>query len=97
MNHQCQHDVGHWIIVDRRSNNLPQTRLGITATRRYGKAHERNRFKRLVREAFRLSLPQLLVGYDLNVKPRHAAKDAKMQDIMSELLKFCSVPKISMD
>jgi ribonuclease P protein component len=35
------------------SSNFPVPRLGITVSRKYGNAVCRNRFKRLVREAFR--------------------------------------------
>lgn len=87
MNGSTAQFTGQWIIIDSRKNQVSCTRLGITVTRRYGDAHERNRFKRIVRESFRLSYPQLPSGFDLNVKPRTAAKTANMQDVMSELLK----------
>ncbi|MBA3957597.1 MAG: ribonuclease P protein component [Parachlamydiaceae bacterium] len=78
--------TGRWIIVDALENKLSHTRLGITASKRYGKAHDRNRFKRMVREAFRLCHKQLPVGFDLNIKPRSAAKRAITPLIQAELL-----------
>lgn len=83
--------VGHWILIEKRKNKLLVTRLGITVSKRYGKSHERNRFKRIVREAFRLCYPNLPVGFDLIVKPRSAAHSAKMSDIQSELIKLISL------
>lgn len=80
--------VGRWIVIDLRSNGLTISRLGITVTRRYGKAHDRNRFKRIVREAFRLSRHLLPVGIDLNIKPRSAANEASSQEIYEELIRL---------
>jgi len=77
----------------------PAIRLGITASRHYGIAVERNRFKRIVREAFRLSQHQLQTGLDINVKPRPAAHKAKTADIIVELIsivgKEAGSPKFS--
>lgn len=60
-------------------------RLGITVTKRFGKSHERNRFKRIAREAFRLSQDQLISNLELVIKPRSAAKNATMRDVLEEL------------
>ena len=84
MIHSSYARVGHWILIERKKNRLSVTRLGITVSKRYGKSHERNRFKRIVREAFRLCYSTLPVGFDLIVKPRSAAHHAKMPDIQSE-------------
>jgi len=62
-----------WIILFGHPNGLPYPRLGISASRRLGGAVVRNRWKRFLREAFRLSRPQLPSGIDLIVIPRPAA------------------------
>jgi ribonuclease P protein component len=76
---------GNKVIIDFKPNFLNSSRLGITVTRRYGKSHERNRFKRIVREAFRLKIPTLSCHLDIHVRPRSQAHSAIMQDIQQEL------------
>lgn len=85
MNAPTAHFVGSLVIVDSRKNTTGLTRLGITVTRRFGKAHERNRFKRLVRESFRHCRLELPSDLDLNIKPREFVKKAKMQQVMAEM------------
>lgn len=79
---------GRYVIVELKFNPRQITRLGVTVSRRYGSASLRNRFKRIVREAFRLSKNQLKSGWDVNVKPRSAALTATTQDIQHELVRF---------
>lgn len=80
--------AGYWILLDQSPNLDSLVRIGITVTRKYGNAHERNRFKRIVREAFRLCKNQLPPGTDILVKPRSSAKEASLADIQSEILKL---------
>ncbi len=86
--HNGQRTAGKWIIVECFLNHLEVTRLGITVTKRFGKSHDRNRFKRIVREAFRYCNKDLPSGYDLIVKPRAHAKEALSCDIQSELVQL---------
>ncbi len=59
------------LIVYGAENGLDHPRLGISASRkRVRKAHERNRVKRLLREAFRLAGAELPAGVDLVIVPR---------------------------
>ncbi len=47
-------------------------RLGLSVSKKLGKAHERNRVRRILREVFRLH-PELGVGLDLIVQPKSEA------------------------
>ncbi len=49
---------------------MPYPRLGLSVSRKFGHAVMRNRWKRLLREAFRICREELPQGIDLVVIPR---------------------------
>ena len=63
------------IYVCARLQNAPVSgaRLGITASKKVGKSVQRNRVKRLIREAFRALRPRIHPHYDVVVVGRTAA------------------------
>jgi len=58
------------LVVYVRENGLPYARIGLSVGRRLGGAVQRNRLKRLIREAFRLEAAVLPAGFDLVCIPR---------------------------
>ncbi|MFN0065530.1 MAG: ribonuclease P protein component [Chlamydiales bacterium] len=80
---------GDFLRVQLRHSLHPK--LGLTVTRRFGKAHDRNRFKRLVREAYRLSQKEL-GGVQINVSPLQKQLIPTFPEIRRDLLRLATTP-----
>lgn len=66
------------------------TRLGVSVSRRVGKAVVRNLVRRRVREAVRARLPELAPGFDLVISPRPESAQADwpaLRGAVDELLR----------
>lgn len=74
------------IVVYLKRNRLGINRLGLTCTKTVGKAVERNRAKRLMKEAYRLNEDKLQKGYDVVIVARTRAKDARFSEVESDFL-----------
>lgn len=87
---QGKSQVTPYFVIYVKKNRQSFNRLGITATKKIGNAVERNRAKRVIREAYRLLEPRLPSGMDIVIVARRKAVFTKMQPVMSALnsLKF---------
>ncbi len=66
-------------------NGRSHTRLGITVSRKVGKAVVRNRVRRYVREVFRQNKEWFVAGWDVVVIAKRRAAEAAFSDVSSDL------------
>jgi len=77
-----------YCVVFAAGNGLPYSRIGITATKKLGKANVRNRLKRWTREVYRhqrepLALDSHALDVIVNVKPN--AAEVRFDDYRDDL------------
>ena len=81
-----RYQTAHFVFYAARLPDSDHTRLGVTVSRRIGKAVVRNRIKRRLRECFRLRLrPMLPLGTALAVIARIGAGHLRTPAIQAEL------------
>ncbi len=74
-----------YLVLYARKNRTPGNRVGITVSKKLGKAHVRNRVRRRFREVYRLNEEKFQPGWDIVVVARTKSVDADF----SELTKAC--------
>lgn len=74
-----------FVVLVVQTSEVPRVRVGVTAGRSVGGAVQRNRAKRLIREAVRPLLPELLPGWDLILIARPALLSRSLQEIRQVL------------
>jgi ribonuclease P protein component len=82
--------VSRYVVLFFAANDLSQSRIGITATKKLGKANIRNRLKRWTREVYRrqrepLGIDAHAIDVVVNVKPN--AADAAFADYSRDLVR----------
>ena len=67
-------------------NGNNQLKIGLTVSKKVGKSVQRNRVKRLIREAIRLSQDALEPNYDLVIVAQNSAADLNFYQTQQSLL-----------
>ena len=73
--------ASRFVILFYRKNGLDYSRISYLASRKVGNSVCRNRARRLMKEAFRLSGMVISPGYDLILIARGTISDADMQSV----------------
>ena len=79
------------VVYLRRNNNLKKAEIGITASKKLGGAVERNRARRIIREAYRaliregLNINSLPYYYVFVARRKCFLKKTRMQDVYCDL------------
>ena len=77
-----------YFVLYARKNRTGSNRLGITVSKKLGKAHIRNRVRRRIREVYRLNEDCFLPGWDIVVVARTKAVYADFSDLTRNFLQL---------
>jgi len=75
-----------YLVLYARKNRTEGNRVGITVSKKLGKAHVRNRVRRRLREIYRLNEERFLPGYDIVLVARSRAVAADFQSLSDACL-----------
>ena len=78
--------AGPYLVLYARKNRTGMNRLGITVSKKLGKAHIRNRIRRRLREVYRLNEEKFLPGWDIVLVGRGKALDGDFSAIIHSFL-----------
>ncbi len=83
------------LVIYTMKNKSDKSRICISISKKVGKAHERNRIRRCIKEAYRLNIDdKVLGGYDLVFIARINAADKDYRELEKSLKYICKKANI---
>ena len=79
-----------YLVLYARKNRMDCNRVGITVSKKLGKAHIRNRVRRRFREVYRLNEEAFLPGWDIVIVARSRAIDADFEKLTAAFLQLAA-------
>ena len=79
-----------YLVLYARKNRTDTNRVGLTVSKKLGKAHIRNRVRRRIREAYRLNEEKFAPGYDIVVVARTRAISCPFADLTKAYLSLAA-------
>lgn len=83
-----------WFMALQPAGQAAAARVGLTAGKVLGKAHERNRIKRRMREAIRRHVELLPAGFDLIFHPRRTVLTLEFAKLEAEVVRIVEQARV---
>jgi len=83
-----------YLVLHARMNRLGENRVGITVSKKLGKAHVRNRTRRRIREVYRLNEDKFFPGWDIVVVARTKSVEAPFDKLTKSYLSLAKKAKL---
>lgn len=81
-------------VVYVRKNYLDHNRVGISTSRKYGNAVQRNQIKRIIKELYRAYEAHVDVGFDLVFIPRMGTRDRRLREVEPNFVHLLKVSSL---
>lgn len=77
-----------------RKNNLDETRVGFTITKKHGNSVVRNKMRRRMKEAYRLNFYNVKNGYDLVFIPKRNTVNISYKELEGSMIHILKIAKV---
>jgi ribonuclease P protein component len=82
------------LVLYVRKNDLEETRIGYTITKKYGNAVVRNRIRRQMKEIVRLNFHKIKGGYDLVFIPKKNTIDISYKELEGSIMHILKIARV---